>query len=88
MAKLIVLAVMDSAVSAFNRPFFVPARGAGVRAFSDEVARKTPDNPMANHPFDFALYDLGTWDEESGIFESKSVPERIAQASDFCSSEE
>lgn len=85
MAKLIVLAVLDSAVSAFNRPFFVPARGAGIRAFMDEVSRKSPDNAMNNHPYDFALYDLGTWDEESGIFESKSVPERIAQAADALS---
>lgn len=88
MAKLIVLAVLDSAVSSFNRPFFVPARGAGIRAFTDEVSRKSPDNAMANHPSDFALYDLGTWDEESGIFESKPVPERIAQAIDFCRNEE
>jgi len=88
MAKLVVLAVLDSAVSAFNRPFFVPARGAGIRAFMDEVGRKNPDNAMFNHPSDFALYELGLWDEESGMFESKSVPERIAQAADFCHSEE
>lgn len=88
MAKLIVLSILDSAVSAFGRPFFVPARGAGIRAFMDEVNRQAPDNQMHNHPGDFSLYDLGTFDEESGIFESKNVPERIALATDFCKSEE
>jgi len=84
MAKLIVLAIMDTAVAAFNRPFFVPARGAGIRAFIDEVGRKDPNNAMSMHPADFALYELGTWDEESGLFESNGIPTRIALATDFC----
>lgn len=88
MAKLVVLAVFDSAVSAFNRPFFTPARGAGIRAFMDECVRRDKDNPMFNHPQDFSLFQLGTWDEESAQFEQNSVPERIALASDFCTSEE
>lgn len=88
MAILQVLAVLDAAVNSYNRPFCVPTRGLGVRAFMDEAMNKKPDNPMAQHPKDFSLWLLGTWDEESGVFLNQSPPERIAQASDFCHSEE
>ena len=83
MAKLFVLAVHDKAVDAFNRPIFVPARGAGIRAFMDEVARKSPDNPISQHPGDFALYELGWFDEESGRIECLDIPDRLCQATDF-----
>lgn len=72
MAKLMVVAVRDSAVQAFNRPFFVPALGMAIRSFTDEVNRKGDDNPMSRHPDDFELWYLGMFDEEAGSF---GIPE-------------
>ena len=66
--KQIVVAVRDSAVLAFSRPFFVPANGAAVRSFSDEVNRQAGDNPMWGHPDDFELWRLATFDDEAGLF--------------------
>lgn len=68
MAKLQVVAVFDSAIQAFNRPFFVPAIGMAVRSFADEVNRNAPENPMYAHPDDFWLSHLAEFDEESGTF--------------------
>lgn len=68
MSKRCVLAVFDSAVQAFGQPFFVPAIGAGVRSFVDEVNRAAPDNQLANHPEDFELHYVADFDDESGAF--------------------
>lgn len=63
-----VVAVRDSAVGAFMRPFFVPSIGSAVRSFSDEVNRKAADNIMSGHPEDFELWHLADFEEESGTF--------------------
>ena len=70
MSKLKIFAVRDQAVDAFNRPFFSPSRGLAVRSFTDEVNRSDPANPMYAHHEEFVLYELGQFDEETGIFET------------------
>lgn len=68
MTVLFVCAVKDSAVQAFNRPFFVPTVAAAARSFTDEVNRASEDNVMYRHPDDYELWCLGTFDDESGVF--------------------
>lgn len=68
MAKKIVCAVFDHAIGTFGQPFFVPATGAAVRSFSDEVNRAAEDNNLYNHPSDFDLCHLGSFDDEQGLF--------------------
>jgi len=80
---LLAVCVHDAAVGAFNRPFFVPSLGAALRSFGDECIRQHPDNLMYQHPADYALYKVGTFDEESGVLVPLAVPERLASASDF-----
>lgn len=79
MAKLIACAIRDNAIEAFNRPFFVPALGLAIRSFQDEVQREAPDNPMFGHSRDFSLYELGTFDESSGRFESLDIPRNVVR---------
>lgn len=83
MTILQVVSVYDSAVNAFARPFFVPSTGVALRSFSDEVNRQAPDNPMSQHPEDFTLYLLGSFDEDSGQFtNTQSRPELLVRAKD------
>lgn len=86
MAKLIACAVFDAAVGAYNRPFFVPSQGLAIRSFIDEVSREAGDNPMRQHPQDFALWRLGSFDESSGLLVGEQ-PERLASATDFALTE-
>lgn len=65
---VIVVAVRDRAIDAFGRPFFVPTTGAAIRSFQDEMNRHAEDNAMAKHPEDYDLFQLGTWNEETGEF--------------------
>lgn len=66
MATHRILAVRDIQMEEFHRPFTVPAVGGGVRSFTDEVNRVAQDNPMNQHPADYHLYEVGTFDTETG----------------------
>lgn len=85
MSKLYVVAVKDSAIEAFNRPFYVPAVGAAVRSFTDEVNRKAEDNPMHAHPDDYSLHVLAVFDDETGTFspENPEGPRLLARGKDI-----
>lgn len=80
MAKLAVCAVFDKAVNMYMRPV-MGVEGAIRRSFVDEVNRKADDNAMFHHPSDFALYRLGSFDEENGRFELLDQLERLVEAS-------
>lgn len=68
MTRMIVCAVMDTAVQAYARPIFLPSVGMALRSFSDEVNRAAPDNQMNVHPDDFSLWVLAEFDDEAGMF--------------------
>lgn len=80
--KLSICAVHDSAAGAYARPFFVPTSALAHRSFSDEVNRKAPDNPMHAHASDFTLYELGSFDDNTGQF-TIETPVVIARAKDL-----
>lgn len=76
---LVVFSIKDIAADAFGRPFFVQTRALAVRSFSDEVNRKADDNMMNKHPSDFALYEIGLFDDSKGTITS-SQPELVMLA--------
>lgn len=79
MAKLIIVAIRDRAVDAFFRPVFAPTIGVAVRSFQDEINRQDPNNELAKHPEDYDLYQLGTFDEETGRFyQEEGHPKQLA----------
>lgn len=74
--KLQVVSIRDRAIDAFGRPAFVPALGAAVRGFGDEINRAGSE--MNAHPDDYDLYHLGEWDDATGEFTQLKRPEQIA----------
>lgn len=82
MAKLVVLAVRDSAVGAYARPIFVPSTAVAVRSFADEVNRNAADNPMFAHADDFELHELGVYIEETGALVPLDGPVCVVRAKD------
>lgn len=77
----IVCAVRDAAAKAFNRPFTAPSTGVAIRSFASEVNRVDAANLMNTHPSDFELYEVGTFDEDTGIV-APCTPRSIARAVD------
>lgn len=61
-----IVAVRDIQIEEFLRPFTTPAIGGASRSFTDEINRVDRDNPMNQHPADFHLYELGTFNTETG----------------------
>lgn len=75
-----VFSVLDAKIGAFAQPWFSPTREAGIRAFVE--ATRDPTTMLAKHPEDFALYELGEFNDETGIF-SSSTPVALGTAASF-----
>ena len=79
----IVVSVKDLAAQAYGRPVFVPTAGVAIRSFRDEVNREAPDNEIFRHPSDYELYQLGTFDDSTGLIESLQSPKLLTRAVDL-----
>lgn len=77
----IVLAVFDVQAQSFGQPIFVPAKGVGIRTVADEVNRPAPDNILFQHSADFRLFELGEWDDATGIFKCHQLPVLVVDCS-------
>lgn len=80
--ELIIVAVRDRAADVFAQPNFVHSVGGAIRSFSDEINRVAHDNVLNKHPEDFDLYQLGVYDDNSGLFVSDK-PKQIAVGKDL-----
>lgn len=78
---LLLLAIRDSASGSFDRPFVSLARGASIRAFSDEINK--PNTQYNAHPDDYELYYLGTFDDGTASFDLLSSPELLVRGKDL-----
>lgn len=71
----------DRIAGNFLQPFFVPSAGVAARQLGDEVRRVADGNLLNTHPGDFELFDLGHFDEETGVIRSHSSPVFLMQVS-------
>lgn len=87
MPKFIAVSVKDSAAATFGPPFFVPNAAVAVRSFANEVNRMEDKNPLFTNPEHFELYQLGSWDDETGFYypemvDNNQCPKLLARAQD------
>lgn len=62
--KLIAFSVYDSAAEAWLPPFFMRNKGEAIRSFAS--AANTNDHQFAKHADDYTLFEIGTFDDETG----------------------
>lgn len=67
---LSIYALHDRVAGFYGQPFFLHTDGEAVRAVA-ELARD-PSTTVGRHPGDYALYRLGTFDNQIGRFEPES----------------
>lgn len=85
----VIVSVKDTAAQAYGRPVFVPTVAVAVRSFKEEVNREGSTDDLARHPGDFELYEIGTFDDSTGIVvchtDASGVPSprMIARAKDL-----
>ncbi|UDN67605.1 nonstructural protein [robinz microvirus RP_71] len=65
-----VIATRDIVANVYSTPMFVPHIGQAIRSFGDECQRKEKGNILAEHPEDFELYLLGTYNDEIAEFDT------------------
>ncbi|WNK12706.1 MAG: nonstructural protein [Microvirus sp.] len=80
--KHLIFCVKDRATDVFGTPFFLLTNNQAIRSFSDEVNRVAPDNQLNRHPDDFDLYEVGSFDSDSGVF-SCETPVVLVRAKDL-----
>lgn len=74
--------IYDEKSVAFMQPFFMPQIGQALRAFSDVVKDQSKD--ISKHAGDYKLYQVGEFDDNSGLFTSENEkPKFLANALDF-----
>lgn len=81
MPKMIV-ALKDTAARVFGTPFFVQASAQAVRSLRDEVNSADSTSDVRRHPDDFELYEVGVFDEDSGVV-TPMEPRMISRAKDL-----
>lgn len=78
---LIAFSILDTKSGAFNTPFFFPARGLAVRAFGDLV--DDAQSTISKHPDDYRLFEVGTFDLDSGKLTALDSPKFMSSAVEF-----
>jgi len=73
--KMVICSVHDSKAGVFLTPFFARSRLEAIRSFGDAVSE--PKSPLANHPDDYVLYCVGTWDDNDPSASSFVPAERL-----------
>ncbi|AXH77027.1 MAG: nonstructural protein [Microviridae sp.] len=75
--ELGVYSVLDKAVGAYLRPFYVRTKSEAIRSFAEACGDEKSE--FCKHPDDYVLYSHGVFDDNSGIF-SCGEPERVISA--------
>lgn len=63
--KFMMVAIKDRSVEAYTSIQAVRAPGQAIRQFMDAI-NNTESGPMAQHPDDFDLYNVGEFNDETG----------------------
>ena len=74
---LMVFTIYDSCSGVYDRPFVARSEGEAKRSFSDVAC--DADHPIGKHPEHFALYRLGTYDDNTGKIDGEA-PIHVANA--------
>lgn len=70
--------IYDSAAQSYSNPVYMIGRGVAFRSFQDEVAK--PDSRFHQHPDDYTLFELGSFDDQTATFIFHKAPEKVAMA--------
>lgn len=79
--KLIVIAIYDSASNTYTNPYCFRARGEAIREIMTEV--NNPKSKFHVNPQDYTLFELGEYDDSTGLMTSLPTPLSLGKAIEF-----
>lgn len=77
----VLVSCYDIKANSYSVPFGVNTKDEARRSFGDAI--KDQNTLLGQHPEDFILMAVGTFDEQTGIIEVFSDKERLALGSDY-----
>lgn len=72
----------DSKTGLFSQPFYSVARAAAVRAAVDYA--RDPSSAFFGHHEDYTLFELGTFDDNTGVLTSHTALENLGLLAALC----
>jgi len=78
-----VYSIRDVKTNVYNTPYFQTHKAGSMRMFAELCSDK--QSTINKFPADFQLYELGTFNSETGKFTSHPEPIYLASPSDFTS---
>lgn len=76
-----VYSLFDSKAECYGTPFFMPNRAMAIRAFGNLASDR--DTLVAKHPTDFTLFEIGSFDDHTGVVLSVT-PVSLGHAVSYC----
>lgn len=76
--------IRDIKAGTYGQPFALSNRNVAMRTFSTWVSN--PESFFSKFPHDFELFELGSFDQLTGLFVSLPMPDYVARASDLVAS--
>lgn len=81
MSLFAMFSVYDSKAQAFLPPWIMPQTTMAQRTFSDCANSK--DHQFGVHPEDYTLFQLGMWDDETGVLDQLPSPRSLGLALEY-----
>jgi hypothetical protein len=79
----VIVAIKDTAARVFGIPFVVQAAAQAVRSLRDEVNSTDSTSDVCKHPGDFELYQIASFDDDSGLVVPELSPQLLCRAKDL-----
>lgn len=79
--QLRVFSIFDSKVGAYAQPFYSRTTAEAIRSVTE--ALNDPQSTLSKYPHDFILFDLATYDDQTGQFSSNAAPMSLGVLSEF-----
>lgn len=76
-----IFTIYDSKADAFHQPFFSQTTASGIRAFEGVVNK--PETPFHQHPADYTLFEIGSWNELDGTIDLHQAKVGLGTAIEF-----
>jgi hypothetical protein len=79
--KKLIVTLKDDKLEVYNQPVFIRNKGEAARMMEEMV--QDPKSPLSKYPNDFALYEIGTWDEDTGTIQLHENHQYLFRPVDF-----
>lgn len=84
--QLKIFSIYDTKAEWYSQPFFARANGEALRSFINIINDKK--HPIGQHPQDYALFEIGLWDDQTAKIEMLKAPIALGNGIEFLEQEE